>query len=482
MTLIKLCFVLLLAGILCACDAPYGPDQFKTRGCTACHWVRIDKAHNIGCTACHMGDAASHSMESAHQGLVRHPASPENMKRFCGKCHEERVKRAAESDHFTLRDEIGYVWKAFFPKGQGGASIPAPQEIRKEKYPWSLQGLVGDMLRKRCLRCHVWYQGDGHEGTRRGTGCAACHLNLESSPFDHIFRQAVDDSQCLSCHYGNFTGWDYYGRFEKDYPSGFRAPLEKGRHIKRTYGVEWLDMTSDVHLQKGMTCSDCHVKGPCESANATETVTCVSCHELSVLSSRPGHTVEAASSVSCTVCHAVWAPVEIGRSLMRQDRPDYEEWLRLSVQNSLEVEKLCQTQSALKFEAWQPAVMEDKIDHSIEPGMWFEGFVARRFWPVMAGITSDGRMVNVRPLLDISISYVDSDEMIMADNIQPVGVADITAILPDFSPGPDFISFLRPELYEKPWLWLEFTPHTIGPADVFRTIRVNRWLEERDGE
>ncbi len=476
--------ILFLLFSLSACDAPYGPAEFVDRGCTGCHRVEIDPFHDFGCTECHLGNPSSTSTESAHNGLVAHPASPENMGRFCGRCHAGAVKHASASDHFTLRDEIGYVWRSFIPPSALGdqEDIPLPGSLKREEYPWSLQGLVADMLRKRCLRCHVWYEGDGYEGTRRGTGCSACHLSIVATPGDHVFRKEVDDHRCLSCHYGNFVGWDYYGRFEKDYPADFRAPLHKGHHVQRSYGVEWLDMNPDVHFRKGMKCISCHGKGPCSKVNLNEALSCTSCHSLEILSQRPGHTEKTARKVSCTVCHAVWAPVDIGRSLMRLDAPDYDEWLRLSVQNSFEVEELCRTQSRLEFDAWSPAAMKDKIDHVVMPGMWFEGFVARRFYPVMVGVSTDGRLVNVRPLLDLSISYLNADDMIMADNLKPDSarpeVSGISRILRDFNPYPDFITYLEPGLYEKPGLWLEFTPHTVGQADVFRTILVNRWLAD----
>ena len=478
-----------LAACLClsGCDAPYGPDQFKVSGCRQCHPVTIDPAHDLGCCTCHSGNPAGRDMSHAHQGLVAHPAAPGNMARVCGKCHRGSVEKAAVSTHFTLNSEIGHVWRAFFPDSR---KIPLPQDLRVEEYPWSLQGLVADMLRKRCLRCHVWYEGDSYGQTRRGQGCAACHLDIASGnvPLDHSFRRTVSDRRCLSCHYGNFTGWDCYGRFEKDFPADFRAPLKNGHHIPRPYGVEWLDMTPDVHRQQGMECVACHPGGPCETPGSRPVRTCLGCHAVDTLSAgSPGHSAQAVKLVECTVCHALWAPVDIGRSLMRLDSPDYEEWLRLSVQGSSEVEEICRDEAMRTFDSWGQASMQDKIDGTVRPGMWFEGFAARRFWPVIIAETEDGRLVNARPLLDLSVSYLNSDDMIMADNIRPQGRGPacmdkepcISRIATEFLPGKTFISFLEPELLERPGLWLAFTPHTVGPADVFRTMQVARWLEKQ---
>jgi hypothetical protein len=48
----------------------------------------------------------------------------------------------------------------------------------------------------------------------------------------------------------------------------------------------------------------------------------------------------------------------------------------------------------------------------------------------------------------------------------------------EFFPGTEFISYLEPGLLEKPGLWLSFTPHTIGSADVFRSQKVAIWLKK----
>jgi len=481
-------FAAAAAGLfLSACNAPYGPDEFKVSGCRRCHAVSIDKAHDFDCCTCHWGKADGRDMAQAHEGLVARPAAPDSMADVCGKCHESHVSNAAVSSHFTLRHEIGFVWKAFFPDSE---KVPLPGALRMEEYPWSLQGLVADMLRKRCLRCHVWYGGDSYRGIRRGEGCAACHMDMGSGavPLDHRFRRTVADRRCLSCHYGNFTGWDYYGRFEKDFPSDFRAPLKQGRHITRPYGVEWLDMKPDVHRRKGMLCADCHRHGPCQEQETQKETTCLSCHSVvSLPAFTPGHSAEGIRLVSCTVCHAVWAPLDTGRSLMRLDTPDYEEWLRLSVQGSSEVEELCRDESMRAFESWGPAFTTDKINGRSMPGMWLEGFTARRFWPVIIAETADGRLINVRPLLDLSLSYLDGKDMIMADNIGPQaeipvcrdGKGCIRRVASEFLPGTSFISLLEPELLEKPGLWLEFTPHTVGSADAFRTQKVAQWLERQ---
>ncbi len=466
------------------CNAPYGPDEFRTSGCVRCHTVKIDAAHDIGCVSCHQGNPGGKSPEAAHTGMTVHPASPTNMEKICGRCHMEYVRTARTSGHFTLNREIGGVWRTFFPASE----IPVPTLLKKEEYPRSLQGLVADMLVKRCLRCHVWYEGDDYSGTRRGTGCAACHLQTASggNPLDHKFRKGVSDERCLSCHYGNFVGWDYYGRFEKDFPAEFRAPLKNGRHIPRPYGVEWLDMTPDVHRRRGMTCTACHTEAPCRVRGSMPT--CISCHEPDSLSGEnPGHSAEDAGLVACTVCHALWAPADTGRSLTRLDTPDYGEWLPLSVQNSSEVEMACREESQYPFGSWGTAYMLDKIDGTMRPGMWFEGFIARRFWPVIIGETRDGRLVNVRPLLDISISYLDGNDDIMADNVKPAGDGTtcmdndqcVERIAAEILPDNIWISFLDPEILKKPGLWLSFTPHTVGHADVFRSAKVSRWLKRR---
>ncbi len=298
---------------------------------------------------------------------------------------------------------------------------------------------------------------------RRGTGCAACHMRTTTSgPWDHRFYREVPDDRCLSCHYGNFVGWDYYGRFEADYEDEYRAPLFKGGHLKRIYGVEWQEMNPDVHKKLGYKCTACHTHGPCSGSGA-KTRICLSCHlnqaEIRKLDEeRIGHRPADRELVSCAACHALWAFVDRGRFLTRQDAPDLEFWEFLAVQGSSEVEKAVNGWGNAG-QSQEEVGMTDKFTGRFHPGLWFQGFYFRRWAPVVLGETAEGRFEVLRPLLELYLSYVDKDGEVVFENLTPEGMD------------------------ENPWLgWTPYWPHTIGRADTFRTRQVERWLLRRSRE
>ncbi|NIA08566.1 MAG: hypothetical protein GWP10_02030 [Nitrospiraceae bacterium] len=451
MVRLYICIAILTASIVSTYQPCLAGPFLAKSGCRRCHTVKIDPTHNIGCKTCHHGNPNGYTLAQAHQGLISMPSHPAHMARTCGRCHAREVAAARSSMHFTLSGEIGTVWSGFFP----GKQVPTLSELPVERPIRTKEGLVSDALRRRCLRCHVYYRGDTYRGTRRGTGCAACHMDIQSRPWDHRFHRKVSDSRCLSCHYGNFVGWDYYGRFEADYPDDYRAPLIKGRHMARPYGVEWHDMTPDVHKKAGMTCTDCHRSGPCQGKRRQ--VECLDCHLRSkrgpaMDQRRIGHRPGDIRLVTCAACHAVWSFQDQGRSLIREDLPDYDDWAYLSVQGDSEVERSVKDSMDLPYEDWTIPRMLDKISGHYRTGMWFEGFT-KRSWGVRLGEDSHGRLSVMRPILDLSLSYIDSQDVVRFDNLRPDAINDF---------------------------WLSYSPHTIGPADVFRTVYVMSWLEKRN--
>ncbi len=411
-----------------------------------------------------MGDDRSPFSKKAHQGIVKSPSSPHFAKRFCIRCHKEQVEDVQKSTHYTLSGEIEGVWNAFFP----GERPPSVQELRAVERPGNKRELVKDLLARRCLMCHVYYQGDDYAGTRRGKGCAACHMPV-GNKIRHTFRKP-SVTNCLSCHYANFTGWDFVGRFEKDYPEDFRAPLRRGQHISRPYGVEWLQMAPDVHHKEaGLTCLDCHKKGLFHvEKEYPKVISCRSCHKR--LSDRAGHRLMGACRADCQACHALWAPWDEGRSLMRQDSVDPEEWQFLEVEGSSEVEEQIRGASGLAYIGSFQPIMSDKIHGGDFKGLWFQGFEKRRWAPPVLGQNGSGRIAVLRPIKDMSLSYVDETGETLFDNLKPRPQDGWRMVYPggDMIPsssGASGVSFSLP-----------FHPHTIGKADIFRTILVERLL------
>lgn len=469
------------------CSMPERP-AFQKSGCVSCHSVVL--SHGLACDVCHGGNSNKFTKQAAHAGFVVNPASPQHMRDTCGSCHTNEARNAAQSSHFTLINEIQKTWKAFFPEEE--MNLNELQRLAALPYEsMTPRRLVADMLVRRCLRCHPYTSGDDYTMTHRKTGCAACHRIHEAGGIKRVANE-----RCLACHYANFVGWDYCGRFEKDYEEDYRAPLEQGRISSRPYGVEWHEMTPDVHKRAGLSCTDCHVMGPCQEKNGQkQRLECVDCHtseakeaeqhlqsENAVFQQkmlrfngtvmqpqRVGHREQDRHRVSCAACHAVWSVQDIQRSLTLQESPVWEEWSYLMVQGSSEVERIV-AYHLLKQGFWQPfepgmeiadsmAVLMHKASCSQEPcmtnkfsgdcgnGVWFEAFLQRRWAPVPLGMSEDGRISVMRPILNLELFYVNKDGRAVINALRPVS------------------GQMQP-----------YTPHTIGKADEFRSREVAAML------
>jgi hypothetical protein len=205
-----------------------------------------------------------------------------------------------------------YLWGAQ-PRGQkpflnrpleGYSGIPDPEQSR--------QG-VDDLLRRRCLRCHLNTRGLGRYGDWRAEGCAACHLpygpdGLSQSgdraiqslmkdirqgkqlqrkgfPLKHQFTRVVPTTQCLTCHNGHRVGMDYVGLAERDYEASYRFTAPDGESPSLIYGLDPRRMPPDIHHEKGLGCIDCHngreVMGPgpvAHQAGDQVAIRCQDCH------------------------------------------------------------------------------------------------------------------------------------------------------------------------------------------------------------
>ncbi len=423
-----LLFLLLLS--LVACQETGKSSPVTTRKCQDCHEVELDPPHTMECQKCHGGQSPAQSPEEAHQGLLPAPADPASWQKTCGSCHPKETKATEQSLHFSLARKINIVRGLFdLPPLTSVKELPEPEKIQ------GTEDLVNDLLRRRCLRCHLFYEGDDYPETKHGRGCAACHLlYAQGGLVDHRF-QKPNDRMCLHCHYGNRVGWDYYGLAEHDYPYQFRSPLLEGEPPPRPWGIEFHELTPDVHLQAGMSCLSCHGK---ELMFGGKQPSCRSCHEFE----RPKiyHRPEVLSQARCSACHARWAFWDEGLYLVLHEAPDWEEWSELMVQGSSEVEE-----AVVSFltQGRAQAEMKDKLSGRKRPGIWLLTLKKRRFERVHLGWDPKGRLSVVRPLGDLYLSYVNHEEEIIFDNLAP----------------------------EKDHL-LPYSPHTIGAADFIRTQKV----------
>jgi hypothetical protein len=476
-----LIFPLLVLFLLFGCGDEETPDREQSAeqaavpaeqaaellpGCRSCHpAIQLDPRHQLPCHECHGGDDDAQDREEAHANLIARPAHPGRMAETCGKCHEQAVRELASTTHFTLRNAVNLV-RAHFGAGEDIPDLTAiPVSIR----PADGLQLADDMLRRRCLRCHFHSPGDDYPYTRRGTGCAACHMAFSGGkPVDHAFIARPTDRQCLSCHYGNFVGADYYGRFEHDFNWEYRTPYTTRQEYHRPYGVEYHELAPDVHLERGLACIDCHSGHRDSSGEAG--LTCSSCHRpagdallglparvaveddgliLTAISGekhpvpRLGHPAhdQYGDGVACQVCHAQWAFNDSETHLLRGDSDDYDPWENLTVQSSSEIEQLLE-HNLYSLEDELPPAMRDGITGESRPGVWYMGFIQRRWEDILIRRDRDGIIKVFRPILDLHLSHVDSDEETIFDNVTGSG----------------------PPL-------LPYTPHTTGPAGLFYLYR-----------
>ena len=440
------------------------------QGCQGCHPVSLDKRHDLPCEDCHQGTALANSKQTAHAGLIHDPAHPDRMMRVCGKCHEAIVKQATDTLHFTVAKEINRVRQAF----GGPTPLPSLTVIPQHADPKTPLQLAEDLLRRRCLRCHLYSAGDAYPATRHGTGCAACHLAFENgSPSSHQFLARPGDRQCLSCHYGNRVGADYYGRFEHDVNWDYQTPFSATAQDEvPPYGIGYHQLSPDLHQQAGMSCIDCH-DGQ-ELMAGGRRLTCLSCHGSSLGQEGPDSLREAeghrqlttvltgkrlevpvmkdpahanyGEKVACQVCHAQWSFADHGNHLLRLDIPDYEPWRAMIRQGSSEVERKL-GEVLFQNASDQEPTMTDGITGATLPGIWLQAYEIRRWEEINTCLDGYGVLQVCRPILDLHLSYVNQDGEVMFNGVTPV--ADTPLLSP-------------------------YTPHTTGRAGAFYGQRLSR--------
>ncbi len=445
----------------------------QQKGCRSCHDKQLDSAHDFPCTTCHGGDNSTAQKEVAHVNLIAEPAHPDNMVGICGKCHADQVKESAHSLHFTLNNEVNLVRNAFGAQEDLNSLIDIPIA----QSPTTSLELADDLLRRRCLRCHVYYKGDRYPAIVHGSGCAACHLSFyEGKLTSHAFIKTPDDLQCLQCHYGNHVGADYHGRFDHDMNEEYRTPYTTRNTYFRPYGMEYHQLQKDIHQEKGLLCVDCHYGDTL--MGDTKSITCEECHNKRLLKQKLPHNVSKTddgsflllsssqkshplitmdhpahqkygNQVACQVCHATWTFNDEKTSLLRSDLDEYEDFSRLTVQGSFEIEKILLNN--LDYEAEEVApVMRDKITKELRPGLWHKGYTIRRWEDIPLGRDNDGIIQVMRPILDLELSWIDENQTVHFDAVQAGGESH--GMLP-------------------------YVPHTTGKAGLFYEKRIRNFLE-----
>ena len=262
--------------------------------CAGCHRgieVPGDAHADIVCEACHVEPLASATgigivetrRPTGHPEVAANPSHPSTWKAACGDCHADALARMERSLHWTQAGIINhtrFLWGAqdrvappviTLPE-MAAASVP---ELR-DAGAHAPAVLVDDLLRRRCLRCHLLAGGGGGDGLHRGAGCAACHVPYADDgryagadeavrragsagrPAFHRIEKPTTSDPCLRCHNGHATGADYVGLFEADAHDDYRIPLADGRERPMLYGRDHHRLTADVHRDAGLICVDCH--------------------------------------------------------------------------------------------------------------------------------------------------------------------------------------------------------------------------------
>ncbi|MFO7761413.1 MAG: hypothetical protein R6V20_07355 [Desulfobia sp.] len=458
--------------------------QQQSYSCRDCHAYKLNPSHDtMGCTSCHQGKNPASSRQAAHHNLIDQPAHPDNMVKNCAGCHPDQVKAAGASVHFTLAKKINTVRQAF----AANESLASLKEIPIVNAPATPLELADDLLRRRCLHCHVYWPGDLYAETIHGTGCAACHLAYgEGTLQSHKFLGLPRDRQCLHCHYGNHVGGDYYGLYEHDFHWAYRTPYQKnGLTPDRPYGVENHRLSPDIHQKAGLACIDCHSGMELMSADPALKINCLTCHQrkkekikvrknldlkngrllmTTVISEKtlkvppledPAHkwavnrppyhnsasaTTKHRKKISCQVCHSKWVYNDIGTHLIRLDIQNYEPWANLDVQSNFEAE--AEITDFLYGEKEYPyPFMQDKITGRSSRGLWLKGFELRRWENPVYCRDKQGILRVCRPILNLHLTWVNKKGKVVFDAVTP----DRTA----------------------PGGLLPYTPHTIGRAGPF---------------
>ena len=309
--LILILFFLMLSAFPAGVRAPAAP------GCLSCH-QGIEPpgiGHRFSCDRCHAGDPRAAEKEKAHRGMAANPSALNLAPQRCGPCHADQIKRVQRSLMATSAGEINPTRALWGAQPRAGITYlnQAVDQFPGLPLPDQSRQLVDDLLRRRCLRCHLHTPGASRYGEWRAEGCAACHMpyapdglsrtgdravavlqdeirqgkktQKRGYPLRHQLTRAIPTSQCLTCHNGHRVGMDYVGLAERDYEESYRFNAPDGESPALIYGFDPRRMTPDIHHEKGLACIDCHggreVMGTgsvVTRAGGQVTIRCQDCH------------------------------------------------------------------------------------------------------------------------------------------------------------------------------------------------------------
>ncbi|WP_035588445.1 cytochrome c3 family protein [Hippea jasoniae] len=434
--------------------------------CNKCHTVeKIDNIHKLTCIECHVLEENRNNIYS-HKQIIKNPSELKYAKKLCIKCHKKDIERLTNSMHYTLSSVINitrFAWdkqKNLLPtfaaiETSSLKQIPDPATIKQPS------DLVDILLRRKCARCHINSSEFQTTGTYRLSGCAACHAEYSKNGHylgsdrvlygkkvyskTHRLFKHPKMSSCLSCHNNEFVGTDYIGLFPQDYHKDFRSPIMPNGYFKpRIYGIGQHALQSDIHFRSGMTCVDCHKKegvmGDFKQhtfENEAVKVSCESCHggykSNPKLLTKEGLFITTKGKklkpklfdknlyahkyhqrVKCSACHSLWQSEHFGMNLyFDKSKLHYDMFKKLITQEDPYVEMFLKR--ALKNPSTPPKSY-DYLDKTLKKGIWYQGWIARRWMPFILIVDNNGKYSVAREIFNYKLTYVNENGTVVFDN------------------------------------------------------------------
>ncbi|RJX36584.1 MAG: hypothetical protein C4525_00525 [Desulfarculus sp.] len=458
-------YITLLAAILSAAPAlAAGPDA----GCRRCHpdmaapMPPAGQGHAIACTRCHLGQGQAATAQAGHAGLAANPAALDQAGRACGPCHPgwpQKVRRSPMATAVGLINQTRYLWGAQ-PDALPRYGVRAEGPLAALSAPAQSGRPVDDLLRRRCLRCHLWTAGADADGARRSAGCAACHRPRDAQgrrPQGHGLTKKIPVRQCLTCHAGCGVGAEYAGRTPRDALAGARFLDPDPERPALWQARSWRPMQPDLHYKAGLACLDCHPRSEVMGDNVIRPagllavgLRCHTCHgrpgappheavtslgvrlnnvsrqgaglmlrgkldgrlhRVPALTTGPkssvAHQVPQHVKVACHACHAAYAPAAWGLQVQLETRTAYGLWQPIAAQGDPQVLELIERQMRLPPGQRSLPMTRDYLSGQARPGVWIlSPFFRRQEWRVY-GLGPDGRAYLLSPRFQYVVTLLD---------------------------------------------------------------------------
>jgi len=235
--------------------------------------------HSLSGPVCPSGHKDKSDCACAPGGLISDPADFTHSAYTCGRCHDDQdqwVKRTLMATASGIINQTRFLWGTQ-PDARPRYAAAAIDGLQLLPTGEDSGALADDLLRRRCLRCHLGTSGpmrsEGHEdGTIAGADCAGCHIVNGSEriagdqklpgngdePKSYRLTTAVPTSQCLHCHRGNHVGADYAGLFQRDQSISYNFEATDPDLVPHLYSHSYHFLLPDIHYERGMHCIDCH--------------------------------------------------------------------------------------------------------------------------------------------------------------------------------------------------------------------------------